>query len=85
MKRHCMEHIIILFVVGILGLNYPLLSLFDRLELPLNLPLLYFYVFLVWLLLIVAMAFIIEGREVRGEDRSQSDYHSRSGHDEIQR
>jgi hypothetical protein len=79
-----MEHIIILFVVGVLALNYPLLSLFDQLGLPLNLPLLYLYVFLVWLLLIVAMALIIEGRGVRGEDRSPSGYKSQPGDDEIE-
>lgn len=77
-----MEHIIILFVAGVLALNYPLLSLFDRLGLPFDLPLLYLYVFLVWLLLIIAMAFIIEGREVRGEDRSPAGYNSQPGDDE---
>jgi hypothetical protein len=80
-----MEHIIILFVVGVLALNYPLLSLFDRLELPLNLPLLYLYVFLVWLLLIIAMAFIIEGRGVRGEDLSSASYEDQPSDDEIER
>jgi hypothetical protein len=84
MKRHCLENIVILFVVGVLALNYPLISLFDRLVLLLSLPLLYLYVFLVWLLLIVAMAFIVEAREVRGEERSPSGYMGQPGDDEIE-
>jgi hypothetical protein len=79
-----MEHIVILFVVGVLALNYPLLSLFDRLGLPLNVPLLYLYVFLVWLLLIIAMAFILEGRGLRGEERSPAGYNGHHGDDEIE-
>lgn len=85
MKRHCMEYIVILFVVGVLALNYPLLSLFDQFRLPVNLPLLYLYVFVVWLLLIIAMALIIEGREVRGEERSPKNYNNPRGDDEIER
>jgi CHASE2 domain-containing sensor protein len=50
------ELLVILCIAGLLALNYPLLSLADRLWLPLGIPLLYLYLFLVWLLLIVVLA-----------------------------
>lgn len=71
MRRQCREYIVILFVIGVLTLNYPLLSLVDRSLLLLNLPLLYFYIFFVWLLLIVIMALIAEGKLFRGDERAK--------------
>ncbi len=59
-ERQLKEYIVILFIGGALALNYPLLALFNRLLLPLGVPLLYFYIFLVWLLIIVVMALIVE-------------------------
>lgn len=85
MKRHCREHIIILFSIGVLALNYPLLSLFDHLVLPLNIPLLYLYVFLVWLLLIVALAFIVELSVSRSEERPRSDFNGHPSDNETKR
>lgn len=65
------ENMIILFVVGGLALNYPLLSIFDRLLLSLGIPLLYLYVFLVWLIIILLMALIAEKSWPRGDDRGE--------------
>ncbi len=59
-ERQLKEYIVILFIGGGLALNYPLLALVNRLLLPLGIPLLYFYIFLVWLLIIVVMASIVE-------------------------
>ena len=53
-------YLIVLFVVGILVLNYPLLSLYDRIWLPLGIPLLYLYLFLTWLGIIVLTALVME-------------------------
>jgi hypothetical protein len=52
------EFSIVLFIAGILALNYPLLALTDRMILLFGIPLLYLYLFLIWLLLIVAAALI---------------------------
>jgi hypothetical protein len=52
------ERVLILFIAAVLLLNYPLLSLADRPWLVLGIPLLYFYLFLIWLLLIVALALL---------------------------
>jgi hypothetical protein len=54
------EYLIILFVAGVLALNYPLLSVLDRMLLPLGIPLLYFYIFAIWLIIIAVMASIVE-------------------------
>jgi hypothetical protein len=54
------EYLIILFVAGVLALNYPLLSVLDRMLLPLGIPLLYFYIFTIWLIIIAVMASIVE-------------------------
>lgn len=73
MKRQCREYIVILFIIGVLTLNYPLLSLVDRPLLLLNLPLLYFYIFFVWLLLIIIMAVIAEGHISRADERARNE------------
>lgn len=45
-------------VLGIVAVNYPLLSVFDRPVLVLGLPLLWVYLFLVWAALITAVALL---------------------------
>lgn len=51
-----------LFLLGVLLLNYPLLSLFAGHEGIFDVPLLYAYVFTVWALLIGLMALVVEKR-----------------------
>jgi hypothetical protein len=51
-----------LFLLGYLLFNYPLLSLFNLKRLVFGIPLLYAYIFGVWLLLIALVA-IIASRE----------------------
>ncbi len=58
------EHSIVLFAAGVLALNYPLLAIADRVLLLLGIPLLYFFIFLVWLAMIVVMACIASRAEI---------------------
>jgi len=51
--------LLITFVAFLLLLNYPILSIVDQKQLFLGLPLLYFYLFFVWLLLIFAIGLIV--------------------------
>ena len=51
-----------LFLLGFLLLNYPLLDLFVGPSLVLGIPVLYAYVFIVWVLLIGLMALAVEKR-----------------------
>lgn len=69
MKRQYRELMIVLFVSAALALNYPLLSLVDRLLLPLGIPLLYLYLFIVWLAVIALMALLAERSEAHHDDR----------------
>ena len=50
------------FLLGCLLFTYPLLSLFDRSETLLGVPLLYLYLFVAWALLIAIMAIAVERR-----------------------
>jgi hypothetical protein len=54
------ERLIVLPLVGIIALNYPLLSLFSRVKLLFGVPVLYLYLFAVWLLFILCVAVILE-------------------------
>jgi hypothetical protein len=47
-------------VMGCVLLNYPILSLFSRPEDVMGIPLLYVYVFAVWILLVGLLALVIE-------------------------
>ena len=47
-----------LFLLGYLLFDHPLISLFDRPTLVLGIPLLYAYIFGVWMLLIILVAWI---------------------------
>lgn len=55
------QRLIAVFLGGMLLINYPLLALFDRSGSDVaGVPILYVYVFAAWVILIVAMAWIIE-------------------------
>ncbi|HSN40420.1 MAG TPA: hypothetical protein VLT92_09510 [Burkholderiales bacterium] len=56
------QRLVALFLLGVLLLNYPLLSLFAGHEGIFDVPLLYAYVFTVWALLIGLMALVVEKR-----------------------
>jgi hypothetical protein len=70
MKRRYRDQIIVLFLMGTLALNYPLLSVVNRQHLFWGIPLLYLYIFLVWLVIIALMAFIAERSSFRNDDRT---------------
>ncbi len=56
------ERLVATFVLGWVLLNYPVLSLFARPRTVGGVPLLYAWVFAVWVLVIVVMALVIESR-----------------------
>ena len=53
------QRLIAVLIVGLLALNYPLLSLFSRAKLVFGVPLLYLYIFAVWYIFIVCVALIL--------------------------
>jgi Na+-driven multidrug efflux pump len=52
-----------IFLLGCVVFNYPLLSLFNKPEEILDVPLLYLYIFALWVVLIALMAYVIEKRK----------------------
>lgn len=56
------KRLIALFLLGLILFNYPLLSLFDLPQMVLGYPLLYGYIFCVWVLLIVLVIMIVSSR-----------------------
>jgi len=54
------QRLVAMFIAGVLLLNYPLLSLFDRPLSLFGLPLLHVYLFLVWGGLIFVVGWIVE-------------------------
>jgi hypothetical protein len=54
------ERLVALGVLGFLLFNYPLLALFNRPGTIFGIPLLYAYIFVVWCLLIAAIAIVAE-------------------------
>ena len=54
------QRLLVLFLVGVLLLNFPILSLFSVGGMLWGIPLLYIYLFLCWVSLIALMALVIE-------------------------
>ncbi len=54
------QRLVALFVAGAILLNYPIIFLFARRVSVAGVPLLYAYVFGVWIALIVALAYVVE-------------------------
>ena len=54
------ERLVVMLVVGAIVLNYPLLALFSRIKLLFGIPILYLYIFSIWVFLIVGVALILE-------------------------
>lgn len=64
MRQQSREYIVILFIVGVLALNYPVLELFNRPSMPFGIPLLYLYLYLAWLVLIILLIVVVEHSKI---------------------
>ena len=65
--------LIVLAVGGLLALNYPLLSLFDRSASVFGIPLPFVHLFVVWALLIGGIAVLAEQQDVNGVTKDAND------------
>lgn len=54
------ERLIVMLVIGVILLNFPLLSLFSRIKLFFGIPVLYLYIFSVWVVFILCLALVLE-------------------------
>ena len=67
------EKLIALLLVGLLALNYPLLSLFSKAVIWMGIPALYLYLFVFWALFIALMCAVMEVRATQGpSDKANS-------------
>jgi hypothetical protein len=57
------QRLVAVFLFGCVMFNYPLIALFNKSGKVFEIPLLYFYIFALWALLIGLMAWVIERRE----------------------
>ena len=54
------QRLVVIFLVGVLLFNYPLLALFNRATESFGIPVLYAYIFSAWALLIALLALVVE-------------------------
>jgi hypothetical protein len=54
------QRLVVLFLLGVLLFNYPLLALFNHAGEALGIPVLYAYIFAAWALLIGLLALVLE-------------------------
>lgn len=67
-----MQRLIALFVFGAIALNGPFLSLFNRSTAVWGIPVLFFYLFSVWALLILLTGLVIEYRRIKSPDNPRN-------------
>ena len=69
MRQQSREYIVILFIVGVLALNYPMLELFNRPGMPFGIPVLYLYLYAAWLVLIILLIAVVERSQIPEPDQ----------------
>jgi predicted permease len=62
--RRKIQRLLVLFVFGCLVLNYPLLALFSKASLWYGIPVLYLYLFVIWILFILFIAIVTERKKL---------------------
>jgi hypothetical protein len=62
--RRKIQRLLVLFAFGCLALNYPLLALFSKKVLWYGIPLLYLYLFTLWVLFILLIAIVTERKKL---------------------
>jgi uncharacterized membrane protein YhaH (DUF805 family) len=62
--RRKIQRLMVLFALGCLAVNYPLLALFSKRYLWVGIPALYLYLFVFWLIFIVFIAVVTEMKKL---------------------
>jgi hypothetical protein len=62
--RRKIQRLMVLFALGCLAVNYPLLALFSKRYLWFGIPVLYLYLFVFWLIFIVFIAVVTEMKKL---------------------
>ena len=67
------ERLVFLFIIGLAGLQYPILSLVNLNQTLGEIPILYLYLFVVWAVFICLMIVLMELRQKRKNEEHVSD------------
>ena len=62
--RRKIQRLLVLFGFGCLAVNYPLLALFSKISLWYGIPVLYLYLFGLWLFFIIFIAIVTERKKL---------------------
>ena len=62
--RKKIQRILVLFIFGVIAVNYPLLTLFSKSIFVFGIPLLYFYLFAFWLIFILFIGLVVERKKM---------------------
>ena len=62
--RRKIQRLLVLFILGLLALNYPLITLFSKTTFLFGIPLLYLYLFTFWIFFIAAIALVVERKKM---------------------
>ena len=62
--RRKIQRLLVLFGFGCLAINYPLLALFSKISLWYGIPVLYMYLFGLWLLFVIFIAIVTERKKL---------------------
>lgn len=54
------ERLIVILIIGLIFLNFPLMSLFSKVKLLFGIPVLYLYLFTFWVVFILCLALVLE-------------------------
>ena len=66
------KRLVALFLLGAVFFNYPLISIFNHKSYVLGFPVLYLYIFSLWLIMIIIMIVITTRRNFLGKWRSNT-------------
>ena len=67
-RSYLAERLVFLFIVGLVCLQYPILSLVNLKKTIVGIPILYLYLFVVWALFIVLLIILMELKQKRKEE-----------------
>ena len=62
--RRKIQRQLALFAFGCVALNYPLLALFSKISLWYGIPVLFLYLFVLWVLFIICIAIVTERKKL---------------------
>lgn len=64
--------LVLIFIIGVIGLNYPILALFSKPAKWFGIPVLYFYFYIFWLFFIASLALTLADKTKPREEKRKT-------------